>query len=81
MCHTTTSFQSRYHMPVHMFERLVNTLNIYVNEDISRSSAQGNNPITPAMIVSMGLRYTGSKNQEVFGGYFWLQLCLGGLGY
>ena len=64
MCHATNGFQSRYHMTSNAFERLVGLLDITVNEDRSRASTQGNDPICSRMIVAMGLRFMGGEKKK-----------------
>ena len=57
MCIEIDSFQRRYHMTYDSYLKLVEILDIQVNEQKSKKSTRGEDPISTAMIVAMGLRF------------------------
>ena len=61
MCNETDGFERRYHMSYDSFKRLVKILNIKVDEQKSRNSTGGEDPISSSMIVAMGLRFMGGE--------------------
>ena len=71
MCELTNGFQRRYHMSRDAFDDLVRILNITVDEARSRNSTEGNEPISPVMIVAMGIRFMGGEEvksiADIFG--------------
>ena len=73
MCLHTNTFSRRYHMSLESFEALVRILKIDISLDATKSmnSTSGNSPITPRMIVAMGLRYVGGEEvkslADIFG--------------
>lgn len=73
MCHKTNTFTRRYHMTPSSFYILVSILkkDININPTKSMCSTSGNDPITPRMVVAMGLRYMGGKKitslTDIFG--------------
>ena len=60
MCIETDGFERRYHMTYESYLKLVEILNIKVDEQKSRNST-GEDPISPAMIVAMGVRFIGGE--------------------
>ena len=61
MCIEIDSFQRRYHMTYDSYLKLVEILDIQVNEQKSKKSTRGEDPISTAMIVAMGLRFMGGE--------------------
>ena len=64
MCRITNGFQNRYHMSEQAYKKLVRILNIKVDNVKSKASTDGNTPISPEMIVAIGLRFLAAKNQN-----------------
>lgn len=66
-------FDSKYHMPLDSFQKLVNLLRDDITVDFTKSmnSTSGNIPIFPEMIVGCGLRYLGGEHvksiEDIFG--------------
>ena len=63
MCRQTNGFQCRYHMTEKSYHHLVNILycDIAPNEQQSRKSTSGNDPVTAQMVTCMGLRFMGGE--------------------
>ena len=71
MCIATGGFERRYHMTYDAFTQLVDILDIKVDFKQSSNSTSGNDPITPTMIVAIGLRFFGGEKikslADIFG--------------
>lgn len=69
----TKTFESKYHMPLASFNRLVNLLRPAITLDYVKSinSTSGNTPIYPELIVAASLRYLGGEYikslEDIFG--------------
>ena len=69
----TGSFKSKYHMPILLFENLVDKLRDAITVDYVKSmnSTSGNVPIYPEIIAAIGLRFLGGEFpkslEDVFG--------------
>jgi hypothetical protein len=55
-------FVQRYHMTEESFDKLVDLLDLPVNESKSRNSARGVDPIIKPMVVGIGLRFLGGES-------------------
>jgi hypothetical protein len=64
MCEHTGGFERRYHMTKESFDKLVDILDLPVNEVKSRNSTRGVEPIHKEIIVASGLRYLGGESYK-----------------
>ena len=64
MCLYTNGFQTRYHMSKKAFDKLVDILKITVDKLKSKNSTSGNAPISPLMIVAIGLQFLSGEKAK-----------------